>query len=235
VSRTFVIGDVHGHVDRLALLLERAGALAPSPDVEVVQLGDLGHYGADTHERDLLVWQLAEKLHLTVLWGNHDYANVIPDRHGFRGHDLAFPEVMEIVCRVKPKFAVERHGYLLTHAGLAPRFMPPTGTPTELLAEILNACEGQPVIDDISYRRGGFATQGGILWRDESEPLGDIRQVFGHSQGDVRRMGPNQQSWCIDVGTKDNGQLVGLWLPDMKIVAVGPDADIHETPWPDAE
>lgn len=230
--RTFVIGDVHNHVELLAQLLDKSGALAEG--AEVVLLGDVGQYDSETHAGDLLTWQLVERLpNRTVLWGNHDYANVKPDLHGFRGHEMCYPEVMEIIRRVKPKFAVERHGYLLTHAGLAPRFEAPADTPIELIAEVLNECEGLPVIDDISYRRGGFATQGGILWRDESEPLADIKQVFGHSRGDVRRFGPNQQSWCIDVASKDNGQLVGLWLPDLKIVAVGPDAEMHETPWPD--
>lgn len=234
MTRTFVIGDVHGHADRLAQLLDKAGALAS--DVEVVQLGDLGHYGDDTHEGDLHAWQLAEKLHITVLWGNHDYANFKPNEHSFRGWQPAFPEVMDIIRRMQPKFAVERHGYLLTHAGLAPRFMGPPSTPIELLAEVINACEGKPVIDDISYRRGGGATQGGILWRDAREPLAEIKQVFGHSRDfEIRRYGPNRQSWCIDVADKDNGSLCGLWLEDLKVVGVGPDAAVYEAPWEDAE
>lgn len=232
MTRTFVIGDVHGHVDRLTALIDRAGARAT--DVEIVQLGDLGHYDEETHERDLLTWQLAEKIGMTVLWGNHDYANFNPANHSFRGWQPAFPEVMEIIRRMQPKFMVERHGYILTHAGLAPRFEPPPGVPLEMLAEIVNACEGQPVVDDISYRRGGGATQGGILWRDAREPLANIRQVFGHSRDfEIRRFGPNQQSWCIDVADKDNGSLCGLWLPDLKVVGVGPDAPVYEASWQD--
>ena len=232
--RTFVIGDIHGHADRLAELLDRSGAIKEGADI--VLLGDIGHYDATTHEHDLLTWQLVEKLpNCTVLWGNHDYANVMPDIHSFKNWDPAYPEVMEIIRRVKPKFAAERHGYLLTHAGLAPRFMPPPGVPIELLAETINACEHMPVVDDISYRRGGFAMQGGVLWRDESEPLGEIPQIFGHSQGDIRREGPNRQSWCIDVAQKDGSDLAGIWLPERKIVAVGENAPIYETPWEDSD
>jgi len=232
--RAFVIGDIHGHANRLAELLDRAGVLTEG--AEIILLGDVGQYDNETHERDLLTWQLVERLpNCTVLWGNHDYANVKPDQHGFRGHDMAFPEVMEIIRRVKPVFALERHGFLLTHAGIAPRFGAPAGTAPEIVAATINQCEGLPAIDDISYRRGGFATQGGILWRDETEPLYDVPQVFGHSQGDIRRFGTNRQSWCIDVASKDNGELAGLWLPDMKIVAVGENAPIYETPWEDSE
>jgi hypothetical protein len=232
--RTFVIGDIHGHADRLAQLLDRSKAIAEG--AEIVLLGDVGQYSADTHEADLLTWQLVEKLpNCTVLWGNHDYANVKPKEHGFCSFDPAFPEVMEIIRRVKPVFAAERHGYLLTHAGLAQRFSAPAGTALELLAGVLNGCEGQPVVDDISYRRGGFATQGGILWRDESEPLSDVPQVFGHSRGDIRRGGTNRQSWCIDVASRENDELAGLWLPDLKVVAVGENAPIYETPWEDSE
>ena len=232
--RTFVIGDIHGHADRLVQLLDRSRVLVDGG--EIVLLGDVGHYGPDTHEQDLLTWQLVERLpNCVVLWGNHDYANVRPQEHGFTGHDMAFPEVMEVIRRVKPKFALERHGYLLTHAGLAPRFAPEAGTPVELIAGVLNECEGMAAVNDISYRRGGFAPQGGLLWRDESEPLAAVPQVFGHSRGLVRRFGSKRQSWCIDVASKDNDELAGLWLPDLRVVAVGENAAIHETPWEDSE
>jgi hypothetical protein len=235
MTRTFIVGDIHGHADRLAELLDRSGVL--SEGGEIILLGDVGHYDSTTHQQDLLTWQLVERLpNCTALWGNHDYANVNPTQHGFTGHDMAFPEVIEIIRRVKPVFAVERHGYVLTHAGIAPRFGAPAGTPPEIIATTLNQCEGLPAVNDISYRRGGFATQGGILWRDASEPLYDaVPQVFGHSRGDIRRFGSNLQSWCIDVATKENNELAGLWLPDRKIVAVGEDAAIYETPWEDSD
>lgn len=240
--RTFIIGDIHGHVQRLAELLDKAKVTEEPTDV--VLLGDVGHYDADTKEQDLKTWKFVHMLNdvlhkqgggITVLWGNHDYANVSPNKHAFRGHVQAEPEVMEIIRRMEPKFAVERHGYLLTHAGLAPRFAPPEGTAIEMIAEVLNGCEDMPVIDDISYRRGGFATQGGILWRDESEKLHDVPQVFGHSRGDIRRYGPGRQSWCIDVAQKEGDDLAGLWLPERRIVAVGENAPIYETPWEDSE
>jgi hypothetical protein len=242
--KTFVIGDVHGHAPLLAQLIDRAGVIGMG--AEVVLLGDVGHFSHASHERDFTTWSLVDKLRyalvaqggdLTVLWGNHDYANISPDKHGFRGFEPAFPEVRDIMTRLAPRFALEREGFLLTHAGLAPRFAPPAGTPIEVLAQVLNSAEGLPAIDDISYRRGGYAVQGGILWRDAREPLAEgIKQVFGHSRGMVRRFGPAQDSWCIDVCDKgDDASLVGLWLHDLKVVAVGPDQGIHETPWPDAE
>lgn len=233
--RVFAIGDVHGHVDRLAALLDKAGALAD--DVERVYLGDVGHYGEDTPHRDLLTWQFVEKTGGTVLWGNHDYANMYPETHGFRGHVQWSPEVAAIVGRMNLQFAVERNGWLLTHAGLAPRFAPSDAVPLEMVASVINLSGDMPAINDISYRRGGAATQGGILWRDASEPLADIPQVFGHSRGDIRRFGKDQQSWCIDVGEREGDSLAGLWLqrPCPKIVAVGEEAGIYETPWEDSE
>jgi hypothetical protein len=53
---TLVIGDVHGHLDRLTALLEQEEVIARNDsdgydrvnhDVRVVQVGDLGHFGAD--------------------------------------------------------------------------------------------------------------------------------------------------------------------------------------------
>jgi hypothetical protein len=242
--RTFVIGDVHGHIDRLVALLQRAQVATClnqdptaewfiNPNVEVVQLGDLGQFSPDTHQKDLLCWRVAERLKFTVLWGNHDYANIDPENHSFRGWDPAHPELREVMERVRPVFATERNGYLLTHAGLHPAFLGPPEFPLELLAGLINECPQMAVVNAINIRRGGSAEQGGVLWRDDSEALANIPQVYGHSRGLIRRHGP---SWCIDVaGRDDPGDLAGLWLDSKEIVAVGPDAGIHETPWEDSE
>ena len=69
---------------------------------------------------------------------------------------------------------------------------------------------------------------GGILWRDaEREDLWvGVPQIFGHTRGDIRMYG--NRSVCVDVGSHNDGNLAGIWLPERKVVAVGPDADIFE-------
>lgn len=248
----FVIGDVHGHYDRLVALLHKAGFLAfdfgdgaeEVPTIrptglraDIVQVGDLGHFGWETRVNDLLCYELARQLGITVLWGNHDYATQSP-WHAFMGYAPPAPELLNAVHLVKPVFAVERHGYLITHAGLHPYFVHKRYDKTPLpegqalgpgnWAAWIND-HGDEVINFISTYRGGCTHAGGVLWRDDREPLyNGFPQVYGHTRGMIREHG---KSVCIDVGDKaDPGNLAGIWLPERRMVAVGPDASLHETP-----
>lgn len=255
--RTFVIGDVHGHADRLLSLLLKANIVVPAhatgynerraviaqtrEPVEVVQLGDLGHYGEGTQADDRRCWEIAESYGFRVLWGNHDMACWDEPRHGFRGFALPDVGTKLAMNRMLPHFAIARHGYLLTHAGLSAHWgadIKPGAEVWRLANEIDSAGEGNAgIIHAVGRERGGIHESGGVLWRDDREPLClAVPQVYGHSRGDVRRQptlrGPD--SWCIDVaGKEEPGDLVGLWLPDLKVVAVGPNYEYYETPWRD--
>lgn len=239
--RCFVIGDVHGHVDRLIALLEKAGiissASAPGfsmdPDrPEIIQLGDLGHFGFETQDGDIACYHLAAEMGFTVLWGNHDYATKGDPYMGFRGY---YPNtdraLRELIAAVNPQFAAARHGHLLTHAGLHPLFYKPRAHAEEM-ADILNRSEELPAVRDISWCRGGSESQGGILWRDDREDLAPLAQVYGHTRGYVRAHG---NSLCIDTGDRKGHSLTGLWLPEMKLVSVGEDYDINELLPPEIE
>lgn len=109
----FVIGDIHGHIDRLEALLKHEGLIGwceicqgggQVGDAEcifchgfgiarrdnganhVVLLGDVGHFGIETSPSlDTMTWQVADVWADTVLWGNHDRA-VVQDEHAFRGY-----------------------------------------------------------------------------------------------------------------------------------------------------
>lgn len=232
---TFVIGDVHGHYDRLVALLEKAGIIGDwdgtNANAEVVQVGDLGHFGLDTIEGDTRCYELMTRIGAVVLWGNHEYALAFPEQHGFYGMYEA-PGALSMISRAKPRFAHAAHGYLITHAGLAAHYAPAVkGLTLDEMVSAINGAVGSYVVDAISPYRGGFDEAGGVLWRDAREPLLDIPQVFGHSRGMIRQYG---QSVCIDVAEKGEvGNLAGIWLPERRIVAVGPEADIHEVPLED--
>jgi hypothetical protein len=237
LKRTFVIGDVHGHVDRLVALLDRAGLpvdchpsrYGPDPELpEIIQLGDLGNFGFDNQRHDAACYELAHQLGMTVLWGNHDRAIIEPDIHGFRGFVPPQSRIVQLIQDVHPVLAVARHGYLLTHAGLHPDHAAWAAglTAEEIVAQIMVVHASSPVVTAASTRRGGMDDAGGILWRDASEPLFmGVPQVFGHTRGDIRKY---DKSYCIDTGGYHDGNLAGIWLPEMKIVAVGPDADEFE-------
>lgn len=244
-DNVFVIGDVHGHHDRLLALLAAAGfsvaqvhdrvLYEPKDGVEIIQLGDLGHFDLDSRERDLVCWQIALAMQMTVLWGNHDAA-VFDPAHHFRGYCPPFGSTIEIMKEISPLFAVERHGYLITHAGLHPAYasanVEQNGAAER--AAYINHPTDDRVLDDIGPRRRGGSPQGGVLWRDAHEPLcDDFPQIFGHSAGRMRRY--EGRSYCIDVGSKSEGDIAGIWLPSCKIVTVGPNAMFNQkaddVPW----
>lgn len=245
-KRTLVIGDCHGHLDRLEALLVQEGIIREcadsgyvrdNRDVRVVQLGDLGHYGLDTQARDRSIWGAAPHYLDTILWGNHDFA-CIDGRHFFMGYAKPFPETLDAMnaCIKKGKLvlAAEAHGFLLTHAGLHASFKynkAPHADPSEVERWLnFHQDEGSQdedflaIRDAISTSRGGRSTYGGILWRDASESLyKPFRQVFGHSSKDKVRTyqtGKTGSSYCVDVGNQFNGRLAAIWLPEETVVEV---------------
>jgi hypothetical protein len=240
MKRTLAIADTHGHWDRLFALLVQEGIVDPKTEkridhnVEVVQLGDLGHFGQDgSPTGDMLCYQSAMDWCDVVLWGNHDRAVVDPDVHGFVGqHPISYEmkHIFELLHTTKMKLAWEAHGFLLTHAGLHASFfgkVPFEGDVRKLAIELnqieKHSKDRHPVIDAIGPRRQGRAVAGGVLWRDTSEKLASIPQVFGHSKGKRVRTyfgKDGVKSYCIDVGSRDNGWLIGMWLPEEKTVEV---------------
>jgi hypothetical protein len=218
-------------------------------DVEVVQLGDLGHYGKDTKAKDRSIWASAPAWLDVILWGNHDRAIFEPQVHWFGGYSEPFPETKEMIKRAseegdpnhngvgnKLKLAHEAHGYFLSHAGLH-AFFAHQDVDQELkedpweLAQWLNVNDREdnrwdtflPIRDNVSVKRMGRATAGGILWRDASESLyKGFPQVFGHSAKPKVRQYQSKEntSYCVDVGNATNGRLAGIWLPECRIVEV---------------
>lgn len=242
--RSLIIGDTHGHLDRLEALLKQGGLIdehgLPTDErygVETIQLGDLGHYGADTQARDRDIWERAPAWLDVILWGNHDRA-VIDGRHFFMGYQKPFPETVEAINKAVKDgqllLAREAHGFLLTHAGLhaSYKYNKAPQESAAATAEWLNAHEDEDsqdqdflaIRDAISRTRGGRSTNGGILWRDASESLyKPYRQVFGHSAKDKVRTyqtGKTGNSFCVDVGNQFNGRLAAIWLPSEEVVEV---------------
>lgn len=243
--RCLVVGDCHGHVDRLEALLKQEGIISECPDsgivrrnfdVEVVQLGDLGHFGA-TQAKDRSIWTDGPKWLDVILWGNHDRA-VVDGRHFFVGYQKPFPETVEAIDAAakskKLRLAHAAHGFLLTHAGLHAKYkynQAPHGDALAIASWLnaLNDADSQDkdflaIRDAISTSRGGRSNYGGILWRDCSESLyKPVRQVFGHSSKDKVRTYQTSKigdSFCVDVGQQFNGRLAAIWLPDETIVEV---------------
>lgn len=218
-------------------------------DCVVVQLGDLGHFGSSwenghtvpgSQMGDLMIYEHGSKWLDLVLWGNHDRA-VIDRQHHFGGYIAPTPETFRVMKKLRDEgrqiLAYAAHGFLLTHAGLHKQFKynetpPTTKTDPVACATYINEnCDlvTDAIVDAISTTRGGWSPYGGILWRDASESLfSGFRQVFGHSsRPKVRRYQSKDvgESFCIDIGDKDNGLLAGIWLPSEEIVEVNVSKD----------
>jgi hypothetical protein len=283
MRRTFVIGDVHGHLDRLEALLLVEGIIGRCPECDgaglvpehcgrseheydcpcevdclncdgdgiaridhdtfVVQLGDLGHYGAKgSPTGDLLCWRAVYKSRWVdvVLWGNHDRA-LVDNNHAFKGYVQPSPETTHFIKAMyaagRLQLAFEAHGHLLTHAGLHKVFKhqkidPEIKDDLTAFVDWINSeddkwldddqChpEAAAIRDAIGRKRGGSVDYGGLLWRDSRETLyRGWPQVFGHSKGELIRT-YNEQSYCIDIGSPDNGRLAGMWLPSRTFVQI---------------
>jgi hypothetical protein len=237
-----VIPDVHGHHDRLNSLLLQEGIIDAKDkrinhDVEVIQLGDLGHFGADHNTGDRLNYMAVNLDNWIdhVLWGNHDYA-VMDSRSLFGGYcrpeDMLIKTMNDLIDREVIKYAFAAHGFLMTHAGLHAKFKHQNVAddikedPVKF-AEWINKEQDDEnwlaTVIAVGSSRGGRSPAGGILWRDANESLYDgFRQVFGHTSKDkVRKyQTPNGYSYCIDTGNQFNGELKGIWLPEERIVGV---------------
>jgi hypothetical protein len=216
-------------------------------DVEVVQLGDLGHWGdGGSPTGDKWCWEVAPDWLDIVLWGNHDRA-LVDKTHSFKGYQHP-GEVKVLVDEMyrsgRLRMAHHAHGYLLVHAGIHLGFKRHfEGYKADLAAEKLNGLDqaklaylrdrqAQPheaaeylearatrkqfgLLDAVGGARGGGASEGGVLWMDwtqEKHLRGDpFKYICGHTRGDDFRQ-DQWGNWCVDLGSKDNGCLGGLWL-----------------------
>ncbi len=232
---TLVVGDVHGHFNRLEALLEQEGIIRDgkrvNSDVRVVQVGDLGHFGHDAPpEDDYKCWAHAKEFFDKVVWGNHDRA-VFDSWHQFAGYKEPFEETKSLISSLSQEgfvvYACKAHDHLITHGGLHPIY---DGThhmnqasfdSLDDFVEFINHNPHCKITEQISRQRGGPNHTGGILWRDQAEKLSDRwPQVFGHSQIEEPRSYHNGMHYNIDVGGIDNGKLAGIWLPEKRIVQV---------------
>lgn len=234
-------GDV-GEADKAIFCpaCEGIGTVRLHNDAIVVHLGDLGDYSSKgSPTGDELCWHYGKRWIDIQLWGNHDRA-VFDQWHAFTNYQAPGPTVKHLMRqRINDGtllLAYAAHGFLLTHAGLHPKFKhqrvdPALKEDPRAFADWINQYSNpdlpidetaQGVRDAISGYRGGRSTAGGILWRDAGESLYPFRQVFGHSAKRKVRMymAKTGSSYCIDTGKDSNNRLAGIWLPEERIATV---------------
>jgi 3',5'-cyclic AMP phosphodiesterase CpdA len=163
--------------------------------------------------------------HLTLLWGNHDLPYLVASRmqdpaffyHPFsdlKGYDT---QVAKFFAKaIRPEFwgsgqlFATAHGFLISHAGVAAEFWPPSETREASLAQLWDDCElalaqakqrRHSILEPGRVRGGDKQERGGIIWQDWNMEFSDedipLPQIVGHTRSAeaARQKG---RSWCLD-------------------------------------
>ncbi|NBQ69313.1 MAG: hypothetical protein EBU46_10980 [Nitrosomonadaceae bacterium] len=244
---TLVVPDVH-----LRWRLVDALIAEVDPD-RIIYLGDFFDQFHDSAAQNRMqaMWLKAEmkKSDRIFLWGNHDQHYAWPSKwtgcSGYEaGKDIAINEVMQPDDWAKFQWFTWLDGWLLTHAGLHPWFLPPNLLP-----------KGEDMIDpyaldawlkeecayaDVALRRGeshrffragrcrgGLQNVGGLTWLDynvEFKPINGLNQLVGHTNQlttwkPLTLFGKQSTSHCIDTDSKyyavsTNGEIKLKEIPE---------------------
>jgi hypothetical protein len=212
MQRTLVIGDVHGCVEELQLLLRACGAERGD---RVILAGDLVGKGPDSQG----VVQLAREQGALGVLGNHDAyaleqlhrAGGEPDKVRRRGlerlgrAEWAYLQALPLFLRLGP----ERKGEsdtVVVHAGLVPGVSLESQQRDHLL-NLRSLAEGTHPTSRLLMR-----------WPWAAAWQGPERVVFGHDA--VRGLQQQPMATGLDTGCVYGRHLTALALPERRLVQV---------------
>lgn len=197
MSRTFIIGDIHGCYEELVKLI---GKLALSTDDRVVAVGDLAVRGPDN--RSVLDLFSSDPRFSSVM-GNHDIALV----QYWRGERASLsPEQEKTFAELKSAderylrylaslpLLIDLNSHVVVHAGIRPG-VPLTEQSVEDLVLLRTLGDDRTSCD-------------GTRWYEVYE--GPPTAVFGHWPGPKPRLGPHAIG--LDTGCVYGGQLTAYCI-----------------------
>jgi hypothetical protein len=232
--RRLVVGDIHGDWRSMLALLRRVGAIDDvgerQPGWWLAQLGDLIHGGRPSIDDARC---LAEGLRLfdVILYGNHELPHAHPAARfpHFVGAAPLTPDAQQTLDRAvaagRFSAATSIDGWLLTHAGLHPRFQDELGTSHdaataaallhERFARRVADSAHDPVFDAVGWARGGIDPVGSIFWLDWRDlrrvaSANRLHQIVGHTPCEDGPERAGERLWCVDVGAALSGQVCAL-------------------------
>ena len=202
-----VVGDVHARTDALHTLLRELEVIDGKGRRRrkgwVAQVGDLLDRKAEP-EANLETAQLAVAALDVVLAGNHEW-RMLEDGENEAALDL-------LATRGWPEAAAASDGWLVTHAGVHPKFAESLpADPADCAAEINRRWNGKrrdrdPLFASIGPARGGDDPHGGILWMHSDEWPKSHTTPWGQIAGHVPQPGPRLlpgPRWAIDIKAPD--------------------------------
>lgn len=222
MPRTMIIGDVHGCLRELRSLMD---LLRPSPDDEIIFVGDLVDKGDDSPGVIRFVRELSQRHRVVVIEGNHEEKHRRHRRNVSRGV-VREGEVNEITSNLSPEdihfmegfvpfHKVEQHNILVVHGGMPSNWTEfPTieqfkGLSKTKQRKFLKVSRTRFVCKNTGkFRSMGDESPDDPFWTEIWDGrFGHI--VFGHepflSGPDVR-----EHSTGIDTGCVHGGRLTGL-------------------------
>ncbi|MFH2204527.1 MAG: metallophosphoesterase [Elusimicrobiota bacterium] len=201
MSRTIIIGDIHGCYHELLALLRKARL---RPDDRLISVGDLICKGPNS--RAVLDWAMKTR-NLQVVVGNHEYRFLKHWKKGMTPDEKSYD--LEVVRQMGRKFDVYMRyiaswpafvlykDLIVVHAGFDPQ------------VPIMD----QPVSELVNLRRLGKA---GIPWYELYD--GERLVVFGHWV--KKRPVFRDNAVGLDTGCVNGGALTALILPERRLVSV---------------
>ncbi len=202
MSRTIIIGDIHGCASELELLLKKVEV---SKGDELIAVGDLVRKGPDSGS--VLSWAM-ETPNLSCVLGNHEarlldrwVAGEIPspstpDEEILRQLGDRYDAAMAFI-KSWPLY-LERDGFFVVHAGIDPR-IPTLAEQSRRDLTTIRVPEGMSIPWYEAYTDNRLA-------------------VFGHWAQPVPIIRPNAIG--LDTGCVYGGALTALILPEKRLVSV---------------
>jgi hypothetical protein len=231
-----VIGDLHGNLKALRDILIRSGAVKNWPIREpgwtIIQLGDLlnmapegqDFHGFKSNDYEMMSYVNEYKLVDKILIGNHEawFTHGLESGKwaGMARLEQLHPELMRQINfgmfqhGYYSTFAEVVHGYVISHAGLLPKYVSQLGKSPQQAVDHINF-DSFPEIIDNDYD--------GILWTRKMGVLkaldGYWPQIIGHTpELENPRFYQYCQTWMIDNGgyVADHGSGI-VWNEGLKV------------------
>ncbi|MDZ4670889.1 MAG: metallophosphoesterase [Phototrophicales bacterium] len=210
MSKTFVIGDIHGCYTELQDLLDKAGV---GSDDHIISIGDMVNRGPDSRRVLDFFWHNISP-HVTSIMGNHEFKHI----RAYKGELL--PPLSMLHTRwqldelyhgaIKYMSGLPRH-ILLDEALLIHAYFEPNVTLENQQGRVLIGTMGAASYIQKTYEQ---------LWY--TYYTGDKPIIVGHKDLSAIQEPFNYQNriFGIDTGCVSGGKLTGIWLPSFEFVSV---------------
>jgi len=206
MTRTLIIPDVHTKFGLAETIIEKEKA------DEVVFLGDyfdnFDNYES-AHQTAVWLKESMSKPHRIHLIGNHDLSYAREEwKFKCSGYEIEKDNAIKSVGIVWGQLwqFVWVDDWLLTHAGLSNEFYKAYAKYGEDVNKFLSRMCEDDILRDTLYSvsgfRGGNDEHAGIVWCDwrEFDAIPGVKQIFGHTVGNIVRHRNKKTNYCIDTG-----------------------------------